>query len=276
MSLRTDISLKRPRFSSSESDSEKPKPVSKQQRKNMADETIMETAKQGNNGQARTNVNNVQGNTSGQSEVVQLLNKLQRGQDELQASLSTQISTIKTEMIKTIDTKMKTMKKKFDEEMSMMSSDIARVAARVEQIERTSTNRDNNPSDDAKFGKIVVIKNLPVAPVEDEDTLRQVFRAMVVEMGLNPNDVNVTRAERVNRGSPGKPKAVLITLDSTEQRTAVMRNKRKLRNSEPGDFKEVFIDPWQPKQERMLQANLRMIAKAVPSLEMKGGRLVTK
>ena len=252
--------------------------MAKQQRKNMADQAIEEINTQidNNNGQAE-GVAGTSTHNEGQTEIVKLLNALQQGQEDLKISLSNQISNMKTEMISTIDVKMKAMKKTVDTEMKAMSSDIARVTARIEEIENARINPGSNPfTDDVNAGKTVVVKNLAVTPDEDEETLMQIFGTMVEAMGLNNEDVVVTRIERVNRGPQHKPKALIVTLNSSGQRTAVMKNKHKLRTSDVGDFREVFIDPWQPKHERVLQANLRLIAKAVPSLEMKGGRLVTK
>ena len=65
----------------------------------------------------------------------------------------------------------------------------------------------------------------------------------------------------------------LVTFDNKQHKAAIMRSKTKL-NGPDSDFKGVFIDPWQPRNERVLQANLRTIAKQVPSLEFKGGRLL--
>jgi hypothetical protein len=263
MNKKVDYTKKRLRYSSSETDT--PKPVAKQQRSNMATGGV-------NNG-ADTSTGSGTDHGDSQSQVLSLLKALQAGQDQLRSSLMQQMNDMKTELKGIIDKKFIELRKNVESEMKAMSSDIARVAARVDELERAR----NNPQqlDNAQGNRMIVIKNLPEILSENPAKLLEEFNSMVTAMGLELGAVRATELERVNRGAPGKPKSVLVTLESQHMRSLIMKNKRKLRG-EQAPYNNVFIDPWQHKQERFLQANLRHIAKAVPSLEYRGGRLVNK
>ena len=173
-------------------------------------------------------INKGDATTENDSQVLSLLRALQTGQDQLRTSLTEEMNNMKRELKGMIDKKFTDLRKKVDADMKAMSSDISRVADRVKELEQ-SRNNDMQQMDNAQGNKMIFIKNLPDIPEETPDKILETFNSIVTAMGLELGVVRAIKAERVNRGIPGKPKSVLVTLENQQMRSMVMKNKRKLR-----------------------------------------------
>ena len=79
----------------------------------------------------------------------------------------------------------------------------------------------------------------------------------------------------LDSGSVSRPGVVIATFRSSEDKEKVMKAKNRLRSS---TYKHVFIHNDLPKEERMMNSNLRAIVDAVnhgnSKLSVRGGRVV--
>ena len=208
------------------------------------------------------------------TQIILSLQNLQQGQIQLQQTIDSSVKKLKEELETVIEEKLKTFKDSVKGDLDKMTADITALTVRVNEVE-SHTNQHHTKPDDQVAEKTVLVKGLEESPEETMDTIKVKFEEILQKIDVKKENIHIVHSERLNANVGGKPKHLKLVLGSKQERSTNMKNKRKLAK-EDSSFKEVFIEPWLTKQELTLQANLRKIAKAVPQLSMKSGKLVTK
>ncbi len=91
-------------------------------------------------------------------------------------------------------------------------------------------------------------------------------------------DVKIVCARRVGdrsaqvNGRHNRPRPAIVTLESTAQRIVVLRAKNALRLNDA--FKSIYIEPDKTRHERIVEANMRTIARKIGGLRVRGGRII--
>ena len=100
----------------------------------------------------------------------------------------------------------------------------------------------------------------------------------IIQVGLGLNDIDIVKAERKESRKQDAPGVIIASLGSTEQRSKVLKTKKKLKDSSQDDMKDVYIAPDKPWNERKQEQNLRTIINTLgnDSLEFRGGRVFKK
>ena len=80
-------------------------------------------------------------------------------------------------------------------------------------------------------------------------------------------------ASRTRSGPPDKPRYIVVEI-SKEDRAKVLKAKRALKTIE--QYRNVYIDIDRPRQDRIMESNIRAIANAIPVLEYKRGKVTKK
>ena len=137
--------------------------------------------------------------------------------------------------------------KKLQESISKLQNTYAEAVARTSDAE--AQNKRN-----------IVIRNLKCDPKETTDknvTLNKVNS--LVRDGLKLTDVQISAVER-KQTRDGKPEVIIATVETTEQKTKLMQNKKSLKKSK--QYESVYIEDERPASQRLNEANMRTLLKA--------------
>ena len=98
---------------------------------------------------------------------------------------------------------------------------------------------------------------------------------LLIKSHTRVDEVTVSAARRLSSNADGKPGVVIVTFSTKEDKEKVMKSKNSLKDTV---YKQVFIHNDQPKEERLLNSNLRAIVDAVnhgnANLSVRGNRIV--
>ena len=137
--------------------------------------------------------------------------------------------------------------KKLQESISKLQNTYAEAVARTSDAE--AQNKRN-----------IVIRNLKCDPKETTDknvTLNKVNS--LVRDGLKLTDVQISAVER-KQTRDGKPGVIIATVETTEQKTKLMQNKKSLKKSK--QYESVYIEDERPVSQRLNEAYMRTLLKA--------------
>lgn len=97
----------------------------------------------------------------------------------------------------------------------------------------------------------------------------------VLKDGLKLRNVSVEHAIRKPSNKPNKPGIVIAKCRNKEDKNAIMKNKRKLKDSV--QFKKVMIAADKPAEQRITENNMRTLANALrDKVTIKGTRITMK
>lgn len=177
--------------------------------------------------------------------------------------ISKGIQSLKDEMsmeFAKVDNKIRTLENK----MLKYESDL--------HVKNTTQSAINENSSQHKL----VFKNI-THDTSDMESPKAYVNGVLNAIGLDFNVVDVQKIGGKNNGTTNnsnQSKTVLVTFSDGKERIDVLRNKRKLKDTE--DYKTLYIETDRSRHERMQEANLRRIIKSIPNLEFRGGRVVEK
>ena len=162
---------------------------------------------------------------------------------------------------------MNVVNKEIESVKANLQKEIHEVRDRVTALEATDT------SDTSRRSCNIVLTNVQLQN-NDNDLKSQVND--IIKDGIGLNDIIVASTERKESRREGVPGVVIATLQSKEQLSSVMKNKKKLKDNE--NLKQVRIYPDGPWHERRNDMNFQTLMKAMAdeSLEWTGGRIVQK
>ena len=165
------------------------------------------------------------------------------------------------------------------EELGDEIDDLSRRLRKLEEREEREQNRmivdDIVISDSINNTNMnMIVRNLPER--NSENTVAEVN--CLIKDGLKIRDITVESATRKNSNKNGenKPGIVVAKFKSKEEKTTVMKNKNKLKDSRR--YSNVFLEHDIPRHQRMLNANIRTIVKTLgrQELEFDGARVKVK
>ena len=202
------------------------------------------------------------------------LREIRLGQEAMRVSIQAEMADMRQELGSLVDSKLSSFKVSIDKEMQKLSSSLRMMEDRITTVESECKRQGERTeavaatvSDDTCM---LVIKNLPYsasAAEEDESQLRKISLTVLQDTGAGVQEDDLVSVARAKTGPVTKP--VLVVLRSKEKKTAILKNKSKLRASTK--YKAVFIDKARSRQERAFNTSMRHITRKFPDLEFRRG-----
>ena len=215
-------------------------------------------------------------------------------QTEVAALFEARFTAFKTQVVgdlaALIDNKLHVFEQKVDTKIDTMRQDLE---SKIEDVDAKITNlgeQDNSPPPPPPL----FIKGLALTQPSDLDMVKADVEAMLKELSVeftiqavNTLRVRVRQAGKgaQERGAaaaaaantddqPKTPKFhVKVQLASSQEVNDVINAKRKLKESSNESYKKVYIDIERSNFELRHDSNMRQLAKIVPNLEFKYGKL---
>jgi hypothetical protein len=210
--------------------------------------------------------------------IAEAVQQLQTGQQSLQSLVESKLDKFKNDFIASIDEKFKAMRAGIDLDLAVhkknidsLSQSVDSIIRRLEKIEQSPSHTPINRSSSLND------PNLTVIATNVEETDEPVLDVAREIIGLLDEDVDVLSAGRL-KGRYGKPGLVKIALPSLEEKKAILREKKRLKETEK--YKTTFIRSSKSHTERLIELNARTILSEIPQGKMysitANGRIVKK
>lgn len=207
--------------------------------------------------------------------IAKAVQNLQAGQQSLKSTLESKLDKFRNEFMSSIDEKFKAMRSDIDLELAVHKKDIDQLSQSIDSIVRRldsienqqcsgpSPQNVNSPLDDPNL--TIIASNV----TETHDEIRDVARDLVSNLD---SSINVTAASRLNSRF-GK-----ISFSSLEEKKAILREKRRLRDTEK--YKNVYLRSSKSHTDRLIELNARTILNEIPNGRQfritSNGRIVKK
>ena len=218
--------------------------------------------------------------------------QLKQGQDSFQKSVHSQISNLENKLDKNLES----IQRQFEHDIQDVRCEMQRTTEKTkEQLDTLSREVDlfemvavrNDP--EKSFALKLIFKNIKSEDIEDlEDTIyiRTYVESIIRAIELDPkiqdveilnkaNIVNI-KNERSGKGSGATRKRAKVVTAVYFRNDAdmhnVLKNKRKLKDNER--FSHLYIEVDKTKHERQTEANIHKLLKTLPTLKLRGGRVV--
>ena len=191
-------------------------------------------------------------------------------------SLKTDLSTIKDDfvtlkqdIIRDIDDRLAKFQEESSKKIDTLEGKVTFMQNKISDLEDKTNRLESNASEGIDKQKLfnVVMKGIPVQ--DDEENLNVYIESIFDSIDIG--SVNIRGVVRVKNGRDPKP--VIVTLSSIDDCRNVLKSKHKLKSTE---YNKMFIEPDQPKHERMTYNVMRLVAKHSDNLEFRKGRLYEK
>ena len=257
------------------SEGETPRPENKQSK--MADNVVV-------SGDLKTQL----------SVLIESVKEIKEGQDGLKRMVESKIDKLRSDVLSTIDEKIRALKSDIDLDIGISTrriddlvSSVQTLTVRIDQVERViesaQDTRSINGHDalSAAGGfmnwsrggaalntdplndntRTVIVKNVPYA---DGENLMNKARDILVALGEEvSSNVNVTAVARLKPRFRNKPGLVKIGFETLDQKILVLRNKSALKDQQR--FRNIFIQSSKSHVERLLELNARTLLRELPT-----------
>lgn len=214
--------------------------------------------------------------------IAKAVQNLQAGQQSLKSTLESKLDKFRNEFISSIDEKFKAMRSDIDLELAVHKKDIDQLSQSIDSIVRRldsienqqcsgpSPQNVNSPLDDPNL--TIIASNV----TETHDEILDVVLDLVSKLD-STCCINVTAASRLNSRF-GKPGLVKISFSSLEEKKAILREKRRLRDTEK--YKNVYPRSSKSHTDSLIELNARTILNEIPNGRQfritSNGRIVKK
>lgn len=212
------------------------------------------------------------------ADLYKLMLTVKQNQDSLRTSLEQRISNLETKFTNEIKMSMKTLKDEMTLEFAQVDNKIKELETKMSNYESKQQEINNDlPSVSMKnVQPKLVFKNIKSEGL-NTDSLETYVNGILRSIGLEFSVVSAQQIGNPNNGrvnNTQRPKPVLVTFADENQRVDVLKNKRKLKDI--NDYKNIYIETDRTRQERINDANMRQIIKSIPELQFRGGRVTVK
>lgn len=215
--------------------------------------------------------------------LVSSVNEIKQGQESMKKMFESKIDKLRNDVLSTIDQKMQVLKSEIHLDLARESSRIDDLANSVHSLsvrfndieesmnnlntqadsinptinDRNSNTQVNPLSNDAVT---VIVKNLQFA---ENENLIAIMNDIIHKLGQSvAKEVKIAAVTRLNPRFHGKPGLVKMSLENTDQKILILRNKHKLKTDE--NYKTVFIQGAKSRIERLIENNTRAILRELP------------
>ena len=214
--------------------------------------------------------------TSVQNRISNIESKLDKKFSNMHESLSQEICKVKQDFVQA--------SVKSDEQLKGLESRISTIEAKVK----------NNPEKSSMAHKLI-FKNIKypqdISSLENKVLIKQTIDKIVEEICATDDiDVQIVDVEVLNNASKQDEQAQVSTGENTgpyrnrgrlvlgiyfrneKERQHVLSNKKRLRGSDR--FSHIYVETDKSRAERITENNIRQLIKNIPTLRMRGGKVV--
>lgn len=211
------------------------------------------------------------------NEIYDLLLKISDNQNALKQSLEQRISDLEQSLRNDISDKIGTLRSEIEIEFAHVDTQMDQLKQKISAVEeQTETLRNASQQPSASQNPKLVFKNIKLEndTEKTENGLKNCVNEILKSIGLDfsAKSVEYIGSQETNRQREKVP--LMVKLETEENRSEILRNKRKLKEVEK--FKNVYIETDKSRHERIQEANIRHIIRSLPNLQLKGGRVMNK
>ena len=152
------------------------------------------------------------------------------------------------------------IEKKIDKLRAVVDLEISLMFTRIPELEKRIESVGSKFKHEEYDTEVTLIAH-KVSYVPDEDILEKAKE--IIRVGIGLPDVAITRAKHLDTRAQGP--VVKIELAKKVEKIRVLRNKRKLKESEDDTMKQVFIQSSRTHVERLLELNLKTVLNELPN-----------
>ena len=215
--------------------------------------------------------------------------QLRKNQETFQTSIHSRIEVLETKLDKRLDSfqkqfqdEIREVKREIDIQTQERGEQLQILNERVGQIE--STMKEYPEKCSGPESKLI-FKNIKFSDIEDTNDpiyIRTYVEKIIRKLGVEPRLHKVEMLNLTDRTEqPGNNESatrkrsrlvVAVYFRNTEDRSNVLKNKKKLRDIE--GLSHIYIEVDKSRYERQTEANIRKLIKSFPTLKMRGGRVI--
>ena len=214
--------------------------------------------------------------------------EIKKNQDGMKRTLESKMDRLKNDLMESIETKMKVLKDELSLDIARESARLDEVLISIQSIENRLSSVENvcaegggissdamdhtgyQPRDglNSRFREpldnpdlTVIATNIPFSIGEN---LSRKVTDLIHALGEEVSDrVTITGVRRLPAKYRNKPGLVKISFRNLDEKILVLRNKRKLMDSQ--NFKRVFLKSSKSHAERLIELNARTLLQALPT-----------
>ena len=193
--------------------------------------------------------------------IMMKLDHMEKNQESMKRTFESKIDRLRTDLMASIDQKIKAVKDELSMDMSRLRNDYDELKQTVETLRERNSVQNENPVDDIE--RTVVLMNLKEER-DDALTLYDRITEMIETLGESVSDVTVSQVKRLQSRN-NKPGLVKVALDSKDSKIRVLKAKAKLKNTEM--YKKVWMRSSKSHTERLLELNFKQVLQLIPGGE---------
>ena len=170
---------------------------------------------------------------------------------------------------------MKTQIEKIQLSVKDLETNMATAQAAAVEATTAIQNADIRPAHDPESTRFLV-KGLHCGGIGGEPDLKIAVQGVIdaINVKVRLRNVEYIKSRRDTGSGDNPPGLILVTVDSVEDRTRIMRAKGKLKRNDT--YKDVYMFPDRPRNERVTEGRFRKIVDSIPNLEWNKGRIQQK
>ena len=198
--------------------------------------------------------------------------------DKIDSGLEKRIATKVSQILdKRVNSEMNKIRTDFESRLVEFKESLrAEVSVDLDDLRNEVQSRESttqSTTNERDISLNIVIRNLPES--HSENTKNKVNS--LLRDGLRLSDISVQDAERKQSYTDGKPGVIVAKMKNKQEKTCVMKEKRRLKDSR--QFNKVFIQHDLHPSQRSVSSNFRRIVHAMKSnvnnLSMRGSKYCT-
>ncbi|CAH1801719.1 unnamed protein product [Owenia fusiformis] len=184
-----------------------------------------------------------------------------------QANMERKMDEMKTDLSKKIETRIKQVKDELFLEMSAMETKLSALEIKVNSNMAGQGVTGNQPARNTP-SCIVIFRNAKLVTT-NEDTMRGLLSSICTAIGCADTEFTGVTWIALPRGQNNG--IIKATVATEAQVKALFKAKSKLKDTP--QYASIYIERDRSRHERIMEANMRNLAKAVPNLTFTRGRL---
>ncbi len=204
-------------------------------------------------------VQDIEGMTDGEklNWLLVLVMKLQQKCELTEEVMDTKIQNSLQAHKKEVDRKLKSETKKLDDKITELKQTLREEVNNLKTASKPETKTEHK----------LVVKNLQ--ETKKENLMNKVLA--VIRDGLKLK-TKIAKVERKLSRNDNRPGIVIVTCENINDKREILSSKRKLKSSK--QFSEVYIDDDKPRELREQERNMRVMAKALGNVKVKGAKMI--
>lgn len=214
--------------------------------------------------------------------IIESMNDIKKGQSSMQKMFESKLDKMKTELMSSIDDKVKVLKSDIDLQWGQQQTKIEQLSNSVESVmnrltvvegvvaegsisgatnvNQTNQSYQNNQVNPLNNDEVTVIAS--GVPFEEGEDILIKAKQIVAEINTEISENDIVAAFRLKSRRQDRPGFVKIIATNVDTKRRILREKHKLRNST--NFKNIYLRSSKSHVERMFEINTRTLLKELP------------